>query len=102
MKKILLLLSLTAFVCAGTAAFAEDSTAALYKSRCAGCHGADGTKSTGGSPPIKGMSSSDIETKLHGYVDGTYGGKLKNMMINLSKKLSDDEVKALADYISKF
>ena len=102
MKKILLLLSLTALVCAGTAAFAEDDTAALYKSRCAGCHGADGSKSTGGSPAIKGMSSSDIETKLKGYTDGTYGGKLKNMMVNLSKKLTDAERQALAEYISKF
>lgn len=102
MKKMLVILSLFALICAGTAAFAApDATADLYKNRCAGCHGLDGAKTMGGSAAIKGMPANVVVAKLNGYVDGSYGGRLKQTMVNPSKKLSADEKEALADYISK-
>ena len=99
MKKSLIVLSVLVSLFAGMSAFAGDA-AALYKSRCAGCHGADGSKSTGGAGPIKGMSAEDMMTKMQGYADGTYGGKLKHTMESVAKKLSPEEGKALAEYIS--
>ena len=101
MKNLLISFSLAALVCAGTAAFAaQGTTAELYKSRCAGCHGADGSKTMGGSASVKGMPAEEVVTKLKGYADGTYGGKLKQTMVNPAKKLSDSEKEALGKYIN--
>jgi cytochrome c len=100
MKKILTTLSLAVLLCVGAAAFASD-TATLYKSRCAGCHGADGAKSTGGTEPIKGMPVEDMVSKMKGYADGTYGGKLKHTMEAVAKKLSAEEIQALAEHVAK-
>ena len=101
MKAVLIVLSMVALVGAGTAALAAEDVAGLYKSRCAGCHGADGSKTIGDSPAIKGMPAGDVVTKLKGYADGTYGGKLKQTMVNPAKKLSDEERNALGEYINK-
>ena len=100
MKKSLIAISLLLSLFVGMSAFAGD-TAALYKSRCAGCHGADGSKSAGGTQAIQGMSVEDMTAKLDGYADGTYGGKLKHTMESVAKKLGQEEIHALADYISK-
>lgn len=100
MKKSLIALSLVVSLFAGMSAFAAD-TAALYKGRCAGCHGADGSKSTSGMQAIQGMAVEDMATKLEGYAKGSYGGKLKHTMEGVAKKLSPEEIQALADYISK-
>ena len=88
-------------VVAGAALMAADG-AALYKA-CAGCHGADGkTKALGKSAPIAGMSAADVEKKLKGYKAGTLnqygmGGTMKAQMASKS----DEDIKALAEYISK-
>lgn len=98
MKKVLAALSLV--LCFGvTAAFAVDG-AALYKTRCAKCH-QDGSQSSraGGGVVLKGQSSEEIEMKLNGYLDGTYGGKKKAIMARMLSRVSAEEIKALADYI---
>lgn len=46
----------------------------LYKS-CAGCHGADGNKPTGGSTPLRGQSADELLRKMTGYLDGSFGGE---------------------------
>ncbi len=97
MKKILSLLSLSAFLFAAGMAFAADG-ASLYKS-CSGCHGADGGKVTGESTPLKGQSADAVLKKLQGYADGSYGGKGKKIMENIAKKQSPEDMKAVADYI---
>ena len=87
-------------VVAGAALMADG--AALYKA-CAGCHGADGkTKALGVSAPIAGMDAAELEKKLKGYKDGTLnqhgqGALMKGQMATKS----DEDIKALADYISK-
>lgn len=93
MKRFFCVLCLGLFVAAS--AFASDG-AKLYKSACAGCHGADGGKSTGGSTPLKGQSEADILQKLKGYGDGSYGGKEKEVMRKVVKKRSPEELEALA------
>ena len=73
---------------------------ALYSS-CKGCHGSDGTRpAMGTGAPLKGQSSAALTKKMLGYKNGTYGGEKKNMMVKFMKNLSEDRIKALADYIS--
>ncbi|MGE4319443.1 MAG: cytochrome c [Deferribacterales bacterium] len=98
MKKVLFLISILSV---SAAAMAGPDGAALY-AKCKGCHGADGSKKAMGvSPVIKDQPAADIVKKLNGYKDGTYGGAKKAMMASQAGKLSPDEIKALADYISK-
>ncbi len=76
--------------------------AALYK-KCAGCHGAHGEKKAlGKSAVIKGWPKDKIVEALKGYKAGTrnvYGmGALMKAQV---AALSDADIEALADYISK-
>ena len=98
MKKILMIL--IAICCFGvTAAFAVDG-GELYQKRCSGCH-KDGSKSSaaGGDVVLKGQSADEIEMKLSGYMDGTYGGKKKKTMARMVSNLSHEEIAALSAYI---
>ena len=96
MKKIALTM-----IFAGATLMAADG-AALY-AKCQGCHGADGkTKALGKSNPIAGIAADEIVKDLQGYKAGTLnkhgmGGVMKGQ----AAALSDDDMKALADYISK-
>lgn len=70
---------------------------------CAGCHGADGSKvALGKSQIIKGWDAQKIADALNGYKAGTYGKAMKGIMVGQVSKLSDVEIKALAEHISKF
>lgn len=74
--------------------------AALYKAKCASCHGADGSKAVL-SKPVKGLSAADTAKKMEGYKAKTYGGSKKATMENLSSNLSEADIKALAAFIAK-
>jgi mono/diheme cytochrome c family protein len=85
---------------AATSAFAQDDTAALYKSKCQACHGADGK---GDTPTGKKVGAKDFhapevakmsDTELF---DITKKGKEK--MPSYDKKLTDDQIKALIKFI---
>jgi len=70
--------------------------------KCAGCHGMNAEKhALGKSQIIKGWSVDKVETALKGYKDGTYGGPAKALMKGQVANLSDADIKALAEYISK-
>jgi cytochrome c553 len=70
---------------------------------CSSCHGQHAEKKAlGKSQVIAGWEASKIETALKGYKAGTYGGAMKAVMKGQASKLSDDQIKALAEYISKF
>lgn len=96
MKKVLLSLALLA-------SFAFADGAATFKAKCASCHGANGKQmALGKSDKIGGKSSGEIEEALKGYKSGGrnkhgMGGTMKGMAAGLS----DADIKALADYISK-
>jgi mono/diheme cytochrome c family protein len=89
----------TALSLSGAGAHAQDA-AALYKSKCQGCHSPDGTGSTAvgkklgakdfHSPEIAKMSDAD-------FFDITKQGK--NKMPAYDKKLTDDQIKDLIKYI---
>lgn len=101
MKKIMIALAALACLFAFTAAHAADTPAdaTLYKSHCQGCHGEDGSRApSNGVEPIKGQRAADLQKKLAGYKDGSFGGKAKQVMEGVVKQLSDDQLKSVADY----
>lgn len=98
MKKLLAVLTLVC--CFGvTAAFAVDG-GEIYQKRCSKCH-RDGTESSkaGGDVVLKGQSAKEVEMKLTGYKDQTYGGAKKATMERVVKNLSPEEISGLAAYI---
>lgn len=70
--------------------------------KCVACHGQNAEKSAlGKSQIIKGWSADKVLSALHGYKDGTYGGAMKGIMKSQVSAYSEDELKALAQHISK-
>jgi cytochrome c6 len=74
---------------------AAADAAADYKAKCAGCHGADGSKSMMGAKPlsgaeVQGMSDADLTSAI---TDG------KGKMPAYKGKLTDAQVKDLVGYI---
>lgn len=93
----LCLLAVLGFTVAGLAADGKQ----LF-TRCAGCHGADGSKQAlGVSKPLKGLSADEVVKDLEGYKAKTFGGKMKSVMEGQAASLSPEDMKALGDYISK-
>jgi len=72
----------------------------LFKT-CAGCHGQKGEKiALGKSQVIQGWSVVKTSDALNGYKAGTYGGVMKGIMVGQTKKLSENDVELIAEYIS--
>jgi len=97
--RLAFLLAIVAMVLAPLAAFAADG-AAVYKAKCASCHGPDGKGETsiGKSMKLKSLGSADVQktsdadlTKV--IADG------KGKMPAYKAKLSADEIKAVVAYI---
>lgn len=96
MKKLIAGVSLAALMMAGTMAFATGADD--YKAKCAMCHGADGkgqmAQKMGSKaltdPAVQGMSEADIAKVIS---DG------KGKMSGFKGKLSDDQIKAVAEYV---
>jgi mono/diheme cytochrome c family protein len=89
----------TALTLSVAGAYAQD-TAALYKSKCQGCHSPDGTGSTAAGKKLgaKDFHSSEIVKMSDGDLfDITKQGK--NKMPAYDKKLTDDQIKDLIKYI---
>lgn len=85
---------------AATCAYAQDDPAALYKSKCQACHGAD---AKGDTPAGKKVGAKDFhspevakmpDTELFDIIK-----KGKQKMPAYDKKLTDDQTKALVKYI---
>ena len=83
-----------------TSAYAQDDPAALYKSKCQACHGAEGKGDTPAgkkvgakdfhSPEVAKMSDAEL-------LEITKQGKAK--MPAYDKKLTDDQIKSLIKFI---
>lgn len=103
MKKIIIAMSLC-LTFGLTAAIASTPCAELYAKKCAKCHGADGSKTSGasGGVMLKGQSAEDIKTKLMGYKDGSYGGAKKKTMMRMVGKLTDQQLVDLSLLIGGF
>jgi len=82
-------------------AHAADDPAALFKAKCAACHGPDGS---GGTPTGKAMGtpdlrSEDVQKQTDAQlIDSTTNGKGKKMPA-YKGKLTDDQIKQLVGYI---
>jgi mono/diheme cytochrome c family protein len=87
MKRFTIVLAALAMMMS-TAAFAEDG-AALYKAKCAGCHGAAAEGKMG--PAIKGKANvADVITK----------GGLKGPHAKPVSGVTDDQAKAIGSYVA--
>lgn len=72
----------------------------LYAS-CASCHGQNAEKpALGKSQVIAGWDKEKIINALNGYKDGSYGGVMKNIMKGQVSSKSDEEIEAIADFVS--
>jgi cytochrome c6 len=84
-----------------SSARAADDQAALFKAKCAACHGPDGS---GGTPTGKAMGtpdlrSDDVQKQTDAQlIDSTTNGKGKKMPA-YKGKLTDDQIKQLVGYI---
>jgi len=67
---------------------------------CTGCHGNNfEKKALGASKVVKDMTEEEIALAIQGYKDGTYGGKMKGVMIGQAKKIPDSKRAAAHIYM---
>ena len=91
-------LVLVALVALASYSVASDG-AALYK-KCVACHGANAEKmALGKSKIIANMSLEDNIAAIKGYQDGSYGGPMKALMIGQIGSYTDEEIKAVSEYV---
>jgi len=92
MRKLIYMAALTATV-------TQLVATPLFNS-CKSCHGAKGKKvAMGKSKVITDLNTTQIESALLGYKDGSYGGTMKALMRGQVMRLSAEDIKVLADYI---
>ncbi len=98
MKKLAVLFVVFAFCLAVAPAFAAEDGKALYGSKCAMCHGADGVakKMAAGSKNFNDPAWAKAETG-DGIVKIIHDGKGK--MKGLGEKVNPDQAKAIAEYV---
>lgn len=96
---LVMVIAVTLFIVLPNLSWAEDG-AALYKAKCAACHGADATgKPTAKipslvSPEVKAQSDANLTDAI------ANGGKAQKASHAFAKKgLTDDQVKALVTYV---
>jgi cytochrome c6 len=80
---------------------AADDSAALFKAKCAACHGPDGSGSTptGKAMGTPDLRSEDVQKQTDAQlIDSTTNGKGKKMPA-YKGKLTDDQIKGLVGYI---
>lgn len=97
MKKTMLIFAIFGLVLAmAMPALAADG-AAIYKAKCAMCHGPDGSKENA-AMNIKAISGPDVQKKTDAQlIEGTSKGVGK--MPAFSGKLSDEEIKGVVAFV---
>lgn len=97
--RLVLVLAILAVIIAPMHLFAADG-AAVYKAKCASCHGPDGKGETsiGKSMKLKDLGSADVQKISDADLDKTIADG-KGKMPAYKSKLSADEIKALVSYI---
>ena len=93
-------LAMIAVIMASAPARSDDKSAALYKQKCAACHGADGKGETpaGKSTKVRSFSDPDVvkmsDDELADVID-----KGKGEMPGYGKSLKPEEIQGLVAYI---
>lgn len=85
---------------AGSSARAQDDAAGLFKSKCAACHGADGSGNTsaGKAMKIRDFHSADVQKQTDAQLtDIITAGK--SPMPAYKGKVTDEQIKLLVGYI---
>jgi len=79
---------------------AQDAPA-LYKSKCAACHGPDGTGNvpTGKALGVTDLTSSDVQKQTDAQLTDTIANGKGKKMPAYKSKLTDDQIKGLVGYI---
>jgi len=72
---------------------AEKSTAA-----CAGCHGPDGAGIPGQYPHLSGQFAEYVDAQLKAFRSGARANDPNGMMRGVAARMSDEEIKAVAEY----
>ncbi len=79
----------------------QDKGAQLYV-KCSVCHGQNGEKpALNNSEIIKGWEVQRTVDALNGYKNGTYGKNMKSIMTGQVTSLTQEDIQAIAEYISK-
>ena len=93
-------LMVVAVLALGAAGARADDVAALYKSKCAACHGADGK---GDTPAGKKLGTRDFHSPEVAKMSDTelfdITKKGKDKMPGYDKKIADDQIKELVKYV---
>ena len=91
-----LLIGVTLFVLLGTASYADEG-AALYKTRCAACHGATGE----GKPAMKAPTIKGTKLDVNQLVDHLSKGEAASRPPHNKAMpgLKEDQAKAIAAYV---
>jgi cytochrome c6 len=99
-KGILGLVLCAAFGVLALPAQGQGGGEALYKSKCAGCHGADGKGETamGKANNIRDLGSADVQAQTDDAIAGIIGNG-KGKMPAYGKSLKPDQIKDLVTYI---
>jgi len=81
---------------------ADDTAGQAAYAKCAGCHGKDGkTKALGKSEVVAGQAVADLVTKLAEYKAGTRNvSGMGTLMKGQVASMSDDDIKAVSEYMS--
>jgi len=95
----ILLLACAAFFCLQASARADDA-ASLYKTKCAVCHGADGSGNTtmGKSLKMRDLGSADVQKQTDAQLTEIISNG-KGAMPAYKTKLADAQIKSLVAYI---
>jgi cytochrome c553 len=67
---------------------------------CAGCHGPDGAGIPGQYPRLSGQFAAYLEAQLFAFKAGTRANDPNGMMRGVAARMSDAEIKAVAEYAS--
>jgi len=75
--------------------------AAYKKGKCRTCHGVDGNKPLKGYPRLAGQKAAYLAAQMIDIRDGARKNGRARMMLPFVKRLSDEEIGALSDYLSQ-
>ncbi len=100
MKKTATLIVISILVLAFAAVAQAEDAAAIYKAKCATCHGATGAGDTGMGKTLKvrALGSADVQKQTDDELN-TIISKGKGKMPAYAGKLSADDVKGLVKFI---
>ena len=75
--------------------------AVFNKFNCRTCHGVDGKKPLRGYPKVAGQKADYIAEQIRDIRDGARTNSRSRLMVPFAKRLSDEQINAVADYLSQ-